>query len=101
MVTANKKSTIDIQTNKKKQSKHNTKDSHQTTREEGKKKEQQKQIQNSEKNGSKNIHINNDLKCKWTKCPNQETDWLNGYKTKIHIYVVFKGPPSVLGTDTN
>ena len=32
MVTANQKSTIDMHTNKKKQSKHNTKDSHQTTR---------------------------------------------------------------------
>ena len=46
MVTTNQKSTIDIQANKQKQSKHNT--SHQTTREqEGKKKDQQKQIQNS------------------------------------------------------
>ena len=33
MVTANQKSTIDTHTNKKKQSKHNTKESHQTTRE--------------------------------------------------------------------
>ena len=23
--------------------------------------------------GNKNIHINNYLKCKWTKCPNQKT----------------------------
>ena len=36
MVTANQKSTIDTYTNKKKQPKHNTKDSHQTTREENK-----------------------------------------------------------------
>ena len=47
MVTANQKSTIDTHKNKKKQSKYNTKDSHQTIREEGKKKDQQKQIQNS------------------------------------------------------
>ena len=46
-VTANQKSTIDTHTNKKKQLKYNTKASHQTTREEGKKKEQQTQIQNS------------------------------------------------------
>ena len=46
MVTANQKSTIDTHTNKKKQSKHNTKDSNQTTRE-GKKKDRQKQIQSS------------------------------------------------------
>ena len=36
MVTANQKSTIDIHTKKKKESKHNTKDSHQITREENK-----------------------------------------------------------------
>ena len=50
-ITANQKSTIDTQTNKKNQLKYNTKDSHQTgddrTREEGKKKEQQKQIQSN------------------------------------------------------
>ena len=45
-ITANQKSTIDTQT-KKNQLKYNTKDSHQTTREEGKKKEQQKQIQSN------------------------------------------------------
>ena len=50
-ITANQKSTMDTQTNKKDQLKYNTKDSHQTqeerTREEGKKKEQQKQIQSN------------------------------------------------------
>ena len=45
-VTVNQKSMIETHTNKKKQLKYNTKDSHQNTREEGKKKEQQKQIQN-------------------------------------------------------
>ena len=33
MVTANQKSTIDIHTKRKKECKHNTKDSHQITRE--------------------------------------------------------------------
>ena len=28
-------------------------------------------------------------------------DWLNGYKNKIHIYAVFKGPSSFLGSHTN
>ena len=50
-ITANQKSTIDTQTNKKNQLKYNTKDNHETTeqrtREEGKKKEQQKHIYNS------------------------------------------------------
>ena len=38
----NQKSAIDKCTNKKKQSKHNTKDSHQTTREENKRREEKK-----------------------------------------------------------
>ena len=53
-ITANQKSTIYTQTNKKNQLKYNTKDSHQTTRGENKrrrkgkkKKEQQKQIQSN------------------------------------------------------
>ena len=47
-ITANQKSTIDTQTNKKNQLRYNNKDSHQTTREQkGKKKEQQKQIQSN------------------------------------------------------
>ena len=37
MVTANQKSTIDTHTKKKKESKHNTKVSHQTTREQKRK----------------------------------------------------------------
>ena len=37
MVTTEQKSTIDTHTNKEKEHKHNTKDSHQTTREEKKK----------------------------------------------------------------
>ena len=45
MVTINKKPTIDTQTNKKNQSKHNTKDSHQTAREE--KRPTKKKIQNN------------------------------------------------------
>ena len=36
------------------------------------------------------IPIDNNFKRKWTKCSNQKTEWLNGYKNKIHIYVVCK-----------
>ena len=28
----------------------------------------------------------------------KDTDWLNGYKNKIHIYVVYKSPVSHLKT---
>ena len=45
IVNANQKLAVNTHMNKKKQSKHYSKDSHQTTRE-GKKKDQQKQIQN-------------------------------------------------------
>ena len=75
MVTANQKSKIDIHTKKKKEYKHNTKDSHQITRNENKRgkeiKDLQKQIQNNLKNGNKNIHIDNNLK--QIKCSNQKT----------------------------
>ena len=31
----------------------------------------------------------------------QPKDWLNGYKNKTHIYVVYKRPTSDLGTHTD
>ena len=31
----------------------------------------------------------------------KDTDWLNGYKNKTHIYAVYKKPTSVLETHTN
>ena len=51
MVTANQKSTTDTHTNEKKQSKHNTKDSHQITREE--KKGRKKTNKNKSKTSNK------------------------------------------------
>ena len=42
MGIANPKTTVDTQTNKKKQPKHNTKDGHQTTREENKRQMEEK-----------------------------------------------------------
>ena len=58
-----KKSTIHRHINNKKQSNHNTKDSHQTTRREEKKKDQKTNLKQLTK-WSKNIHINNYLKYK-------------------------------------
>ena len=49
-VTTNQKSTIDIHTKKKKESKHNTKDSHQITREGNKKGREEKQRTKRSKN---------------------------------------------------
>ena len=58
---------------KKKQLKHNTKDGHQTeenTMEEGRKKTYKNKLKQD--NCKRNIHIDNYLKCKWTKCSNQK-----------------------------
>ena len=44
MVTANQKSTIDTNTNKKKQSKQNAKNSHQTVREGNKRRREEKRL---------------------------------------------------------
>ena len=49
MVTANQKSTIDTHTKKIKQPKHNTEDSHQTTREENKRREERTLIKTNPK----------------------------------------------------
>ena len=31
----------------------------------------------------------------------KDTDWLNGYKNKTHVYTVYKRPTSDLGTHTD
>ena len=45
------------------------------------------------------IYINNHFKCKWTKrLQTKDTDWLNGYKNKTHMYADYKKPISYLKT---
>ena len=76
MVTTNQKSTIDKHTDKKKQSKHDTKDSGQTTKENKRRREEKRPIKTNPKQLIKwqyDTDINNYLKCKWTKCPNPKT----------------------------
>ena len=48
---------------------------------------------------NRNVHINNYLKCKWIKCPN--TDWLNEYRKKTHVYAAHKRTTSDLRTPTD
>ena len=70
METANSKTTIDTHTQKKKQPKHNTKNGHQTTREENKRGREEKGCKKTnpkQENSNRNTHINNYLKCKWIK----------------------------------
>ena len=60
MITTNQKSTIETHKKKKKESKHNTKVSHQITREENKEgKEKKTKTNPKQENGNRNIHINN------------------------------------------
>ena len=33
--------------------------------------------------------------------PTKDTDWLNGYKTKTHIYAAYRRPTSDLETNTD
>ena len=40
--------------------------------------------QDNLENGSRIIHTDNYLKCKWIKCTNQKTDWLDWWK---HVHV--------------
>ena len=102
-ITANQKSTIDTQTNKKNHLKYNTKDSHQTRRGEYKKRRKK-----SNKNKCKAInkmairtYISTiTLNVNGLNTPN-DIDWLNGYKNKTHIYAVFKRPTSLLGIHKN
>ena len=89
MVTTNWKSIIDTQGRKKK-SKHNIKVSHQITREENKRRKEGKKTYKTKPKQltkSKNIYINNQIKCEWIKCFNRETDWI---QNKTHIYAVYK-----------
>ena len=71
-----KKSTIDTHIQKQKESKHNTKFSHQITREEGEMKDVQKQIQSNWQNENK-IYILNLLSVKETQI------WFLGWKDPL------------------
>ena len=44
--------------------------------------------------------VKNLISCKWVECP-KDKDWLNGYKSKTPIYVVYKRPTSEQGTHTD
>ena len=71
IVTTNQNSIIDTHKN---EYKHNTKDSHQIMRtKEEKKKTCKNKFKTINKMANKNIHIDNYLKCKQTKCSNQKT----------------------------
>ena len=49
-----------------------------------------------------NQHVDNYIKCKWIKCPNEkDTDWLKRYKNKACICTPYKRPTSYLGTYTD
>jgi len=81
------------------QFKHNTKNSHQTTREENKREEKRPRDKEPEKiNKNKSKTINKrairtyisiiTLNVNGLLLQPKDTDWLNGYKNKTHIYAV-------------
>jgi len=41
------------------------------------------------------------LKVNGLNAPTKDTDWLNGYKNKTHIYAVYKKPTSDFKTHTD
>ena len=61
-------------------------------------KDLQKQSQKNSQNCNKDIHINNYLKYKLIKCPNQKIHWLNEIKNRTHKQAVYKRPTSDLET---
>ena len=94
MVITDQKSIKDHHT-KEKWIQHNTKHSQLITKEQ---KELQKQLQNYKQNDDKYIYINY-INCKLTKCSSQKTEWLNRYKSKIHIHGTYKRLTSDLKKD--
>ena len=74
MATANQKYIIDTHTHKRKESKHNTKDSHQVTREKSKTRKEQKTTKikkkTNEQNGNKYIPINDYFNVNRLNAPN-------------------------------
>ena len=80
LVTTNQKSTLDTQT---KESKHDTKGSCQNTREWKKGEKRSRKPIPRQLTKCQLEHTNqNHIECKQNKCPNQDTKWLNGYKTR-------------------
>ena len=92
MGTTNQKTT-------KKQSKHNTKDSQQITREEIKRRREGKRpkitVQNNKIATSTYLSIIT-LTVNGIILQLKDTDWMNGYKNKIQIYAIYKRPTSAL-----
>ena len=107
MVTTNQKSIIDIHTKKEKESQHNTKDSHQITREENKTGKRKKRKRGKGKGkrgkGKKKTYKNKSktinkmairtyvsiitLNVNRLNTPPKDTDWLNEYKRRpVHMF---------------
>ena len=92
-------------TNKKKQLKYNTKDTHQTTRKGNRRREEKKTNKTKFKAVNKmavRTYISLiTLNVNGLNAATKNIDWLNGFKSKTHMYAVFKRHTSVLGTHTN
>lgn len=92
MVTTKQKSILDTQKIMRKESKHNTKESPQTKREETKRrrKKQRGTKKQTKKKANKYLSIYNHFNCNWTKFSDQKSvEWIKKKKkkNKTHQYV--------------
>ena len=89
----NPKATIDTHRKRKKQPKHNSKDGHQTTREENRGREEKWPTKTNSKQLRKkqgehaSISVHNYLKCKWVQCSKQKKTWNDCLATEWDIYM--------------
>ena len=74
----------------KKVSIHNTKDSHQTTQEESEENIYQKQSKTINKMAVRTHILIIILNINGINAPTKDIDWLNGYKSRTHIYAAYK-----------
>ena len=102
--TANTKTTTDTHTREIKQPKHNTKDGYQTARKQkmkGRKKTYKTKPKTIKKMAIGPYISIITLNVNGLMLQPKDIKWLNGYKSKSHIYAVYKRPTSDLGTHTH
>ena len=95
---------------KRKESKHNVKDSHQITREERKRRRNEENYKNNQSRINKmamSTYISittlnvNGLNAPVKSEKKKDIEWLNGYKNKTHIYAAYKRLTSEMITHTD
>ena len=102
MVTTNQKSVMYIHKKTKKESKHNTENSHQITREENKRRKGGKRpTKTINKMAIRTYILIITLNVSRVNAPTKDIEWLHGYNNKTHIYGVCKRLTSDLEIHTD